>query len=242
LHELHAPWQATLQQTPSAQNPDAQSEPCVQTAARGFGPQLPFTHLTPVTQSPSVLHDEKHMFDDGSQSNGAHTVEGPGLHRPLGSHAYTPEMVAPSHAPGLHTDPGAYFRQAPAPLQVPSSPHVETSALGQTLAVRGGVPFGTNEQVPGDAVVLHALHVSAQAVLQQTPSTQNPLAQSPPHPQACPFAFFMPPAPLQGTSACASIPPSGGAAFFPLHPAAATSATTANAFQRTKIPVIALPN
>jgi hypothetical protein len=141
----------------------------------------------------------------------------------------------------LHTVPGAYFRHAPAPLHVPSIPHVETSALGQTLAARGGEPFGANEQVPGAAAVLHALHVSVQAVLQQSPSTQNPLAQSPPHPQACPFAFFIPPAPLQATPPCASVPESGGAAFFPLH-AVIASATTTNAVQRVRIPVIALPS
>jgi hypothetical protein len=243
LQELHAPWQATLQQTPSAQKPDAHSLFFEQTAVRGFGPQLPFTHLTPLTQSPSVLQEEKHVFDEGSQSKGAQTVAGPGLQRPPESQTYTPEMDAPSHAPALHTDPVAYLRQAPAPLHVPSSPHVETSALGHTVADRGGAPFGTNEQVPGAAAVLHALQVSAQAVLQQRPSTQNPLVQSPPQPQACPFAFFIPPVPLQATSACASTPPSGGTDFLPLQFASATSATTLiNAFARCPISVIVLPS
>ncbi len=82
LHELHAPWQATLQQTPSAQNPDAQSAFFVQNAARGFGPQLPATHLTPFAQSASALHAVKHLFVDVSQSKGAQTVAGPGLQRP----------------------------------------------------------------------------------------------------------------------------------------------------------------
>jgi hypothetical protein len=141
----------------------------------------------------------------------------------------------------LHTEPGAYLRHAPAPLHVPSSPQVETSDLGHTLAARGGEPFGTNEHVPGAAAVLHALHDSLQAALQQTPSTQNPLVQSPPHPHACPFAFFIPPAPLQATSACASTPPSGGAPFLPLHPATKTSATTPQAFSRS-IPFITLPS
>jgi hypothetical protein len=81
LHELQAPWQATLQQTPSAQKPEAQSAFLVQTAARGFGPQLPATHLTASAQSESDLHETKHLFVDGSQSKGAQTVEGPGLQR-----------------------------------------------------------------------------------------------------------------------------------------------------------------
>jgi hypothetical protein len=84
-HELQAPWQATLQHTPSAQKPDAQSVFFTHTAARGLGPQLPLTHLTPLMQSPSALHDEKHLFVAGSQSKGAHTVVGPGLQRPPAS-------------------------------------------------------------------------------------------------------------------------------------------------------------
>ena len=85
MHALHAPWQATLQQTPSAQKPDAQSALFVQTAARGLRPQLPFTHLTPGTQSPSLLHAEKHLLVVPSQVNGAQTVSGPGLQRALES-------------------------------------------------------------------------------------------------------------------------------------------------------------
>jgi hypothetical protein len=129
----------------------------------------------------------------------------------------------------LHTEPGAYLRQAPAPLQVPSRPHVETSTLGHTLAAGGGEPFGTKEQVPGAAAVLHALHVAAQAVLQQTPSTQNPLTQSPPQPQAWPLASCIPPVPLHATSAAPSVPASRAGAWLPVHatsdapPAASTT-------------------
>jgi hypothetical protein len=82
LHELQAPWQATLQHTPSVQKPDAQSVFFAQKAARGFGPQLPLTHFTPFAQSASALHAVKHLFVDVSQSKGAQTVAGPGLQRP----------------------------------------------------------------------------------------------------------------------------------------------------------------
>jgi hypothetical protein len=71
-----------LQHTPSVQKPDAQSAFFAHAAARGFGPQLPLTHLTPFAHSPSFLQDAKHLFVDESQSNGAQTVEGPGLQRP----------------------------------------------------------------------------------------------------------------------------------------------------------------
>jgi hypothetical protein len=54
---------------------------------------------------------------------------------------------------------------------------------------------------------LHDLQVSVQALLQQTPSTQNPLVQSPSQPQAAPFAALILLVPLQATVG-ASPPPS----------------------------------
>src|SRR5260221_6220722 len=119
---------------------------------------------------------------------------------------------------------------------MPSRPHVETSPLGHTLASRGDEPFGTNEQVPGAAAVLHALHVSAQAVLQHTPSTQNPLTQSPPQPQAWPLAFCIPPVPLHATSATPSVPASRAGAWLPVHatsnaPPAASTTMAATAWR-----------
>jgi hypothetical protein len=160
-----------------------------------------------------------------SQLNGAQTVAGPGRQRPTESQTSTLSTDAPSHTPGLQTEPGAYLRHAPAPLQVPSSPQVEISAFGHMPGARGAAPFATKVHVPGADWVLHALHVSPQAVLQQTPSTQNPLTQSPPHPQACPLAFRIPAVPLHATSLCASVPPSGAGTVFPPHPPSATSTT-----------------
>jgi hypothetical protein len=92
------------------------------------------------------------------------------------------------------------------PSQVPSSPQVETSVFGQTDAERGGAPAGTKVQVPGAEVVLHDLHVSVQALLQQTPSTQKPLAQSALQAQVVPLVLAAPASPAQ----TAGIPPSGG--------------------------------
>jgi len=75
------------------------------------------------------------------------------------------------------------------------------------LALRGAPPAGTNAQMPCEPAVLQDLHVSVQALLQQTPSTQNPLAQSPPQPQAAPLAPVILLVPLQATAG-ASRPPS----------------------------------
>lgn len=79
------------------------------------------------------------------------------------------------------------------------------SLFGHSDGARGGSPAATNVQVPGAEIVLHALHVSVQALLQQTPSTQKPLAQSPLQPQAVPFVFLVPASWVQAT---ASAPPS----------------------------------
>jgi hypothetical protein len=85
LHVLQAPWQATLQHTPSAQKPEAQSSFFAQAAAPRFFPQLPATHLPPVAQSWSVLHEAKHWFTDASQPKGVQIVVGPDLQRPAPS-------------------------------------------------------------------------------------------------------------------------------------------------------------
>jgi hypothetical protein len=59
LQLTHAPAQATLQQNPSAQKPEAHCEAAVQTAPIGLGPQLPATHLMPPAQSPSEVQPMK---------------------------------------------------------------------------------------------------------------------------------------------------------------------------------------
>ncbi len=64
--------------------------------------------------------------------------------------------------------------------------------FGQVACERGRSPVATNEQVPGADTVLQDLQVSVQAELQQTPSTQKPLAQSLSQPHTVPFVFAAP--------------------------------------------------
>jgi hypothetical protein len=70
------------------------------------------------------------------------------------------------------------FRHAPAPLHIPSLPHIAAGVDVHWPATTGGSPAATGEQVP----VLQVVHVPVQAVLQQMPSTQKPDAQSVPTP------------------------------------------------------------
>jgi len=116
--------------------------------------------------------------------------------------------AAPSQVPGPQMVPAMWLRQAPLPSQVPSSPQLETSEAGQVLATRGAVPAGTNPQSPGELGVLQDLQVSVQALLQQTLSTQKPLAQSPEQPQATPLVLRMPFVLLHMTGGPPSVAPS----------------------------------
>jgi hypothetical protein len=224
LQLTHAPWQPMLQQTPSVQNPDAQSAFLLQTAPRGFGPQLPFTHETPATQSTSERQVTTQARVVRSQLNGAQIVAGPGLQRPRPSQTLTSTTAASAHAPALHTVPSTYMRQAPLPSQVPSSPQLDMADAAQSAAARGAPPAGTAVQMPGDPWTLHAMQVPVQAVLQQTPSTQKPLWQSlsQPHVSAIIPALVPPAVQPPGLSADPSRLP---VPLFddPPHPAAATA-------------------
>jgi hypothetical protein len=148
----------------------------------------------PLAQSVLALHVVAHRFVAGSQLNGAQIVAGPERHRPSPSQTLTSLTAAPSQVPGLQMVPAGYLRHWPRPSHVPSSPQVETADIVQ--APDGSdAPLGTNEQIPGALWSLHVLHVSVQAVLQQTPSAQKPLWQSSPQPQGCPFVRRAPPSP-----------------------------------------------
>ncbi len=58
--------------------------------------------------------------------------------------------------------------------------------------MRGGSPAAMKLHVPGADTVLQDLQFSVHALLQQTLSTQNPLAQSASQPQLVPLVFFVP--------------------------------------------------
>jgi hypothetical protein len=111
-----------------------------------------------------------------SQANPAGQLMVPEHDEELQSMKHVPPAQPPVQAPG-HAPPGGagsceqVKAQTPAPLQVLVLPHSSS----------GSSPTGTFAQVPLVTPVfaaLHALHVPVQALLQQTPSMQLPLAHS----------------------------------------------------------------
>jgi len=222
LQLTQGPPQGTLQQNPSAQKFDAHWLAVVQTAPIGFFPQLPFTHLTLDAQSASDEQVKTQALVLLSQLKGAQIVEGPGVQAPLPSQTRMPPTEAPSQVPARQTVPETKLRQPPLPSQVPSRPQVAASLFGQVAGERGESPAATNEQVPGADTVLQDLQVSVQALLQQTPSAQKPLAQFPlqlhgvpfgcrrasspaqlPPPSAAPPSCFLGPPPFEWQEAAA---------------------------------------
>jgi hypothetical protein len=116
------------------------------------------------------------------------------------------------------------------PSQVPSRPQVASPDAAHWPALCGALPAGTNVQVPGDPGTLHPMHVPVQAVLQQTPSTQKPLWQSPSQPHVSPLWALA--APLAAVHVVGlSLPPSvlGFLPPDPPHAAAPIAITMATA-------------
>jgi hypothetical protein len=99
------PAQATLQQNPSAQKPDAHCLDAEQTAPIGLRPQLPFTHLTFEAQSASEEQVAMQALVLESQLNGAQTVAAPGVQAPPPSQTRIPPTEAPSQEPAWQTVP-----------------------------------------------------------------------------------------------------------------------------------------
>ncbi|HVR61923.1 MAG TPA: hypothetical protein VMU50_08490 [Polyangia bacterium] len=152
--------QLDSQQMPSEQCPSSHWESAVQTAPVGFGPQLPATQAWPFEQSALVVQAAAQSFVAWLQLYGTQIFRLPGTQRPPPSQTLIPVTAAWLHEPGVQTVPVGYWRHAPLPSQVPSSPQVPGSDVLQLSGLRGLTPAGVNEQVPIMPGTLQALHVS----------------------------------------------------------------------------------
>jgi len=74
---------------------------------------------------------------------------------------------------------------------LPSRPQLLAGEAGQADACRGSAPLVRGKQVPAEPSAEQVMQAAVQAWLQQTPSTQNPLAHSLAHPQDRPAVFLV---------------------------------------------------
>src|SRR6185436_17728290 len=96
-HERHVPPHAVAQQTPSTQKPDAQSDAVPQAAPGGFGPQLPFTHAAPPTQSALLAQSARHASPAGLHMYAPHESDAAAVHAPAPSQRAAWLTVEPAH-------------------------------------------------------------------------------------------------------------------------------------------------
>jgi hypothetical protein len=181
LQALQAPHAALAQQTPSVHMPLRQSAPPAQVEPSGFRfVQMPPWQVYPVTQSASAVQAVR-------QAAGPHT-KWAGQAIDVGAQVPVPLQVLtmlldPAQVVGAQLVPAPVFRQAPAPLHVPSNP--QGGLAGQSWC-GSALPAATGWQDPALPERLHAWQVPQLPAPQQTPSTQYPLAQSLPAAQICP--------------------------------------------------------
>jgi len=133
---------------------------------------------------------EKHCCFVESQEKGAQISVGPGRHWPSEVQTFSPTTASFSQLPARHTVPGTCRRQAPAPSHFPSRPQVDAASARQVDAVRGSEPAGKFTQLPAMPSAAQVLHPSVHALVQQTPSTQKPLAHSPEQVHASPVSLL----------------------------------------------------
>jgi hypothetical protein len=176
-HDRQVPLHAVEQQTPCAQNPEAQSPAVAHAAPGGFGPQLPFTQAAPPTQSALLAQSARQALPALLHMYG-----------PQPSLVTAPHEPAPSQRPAwLTVDveqdcarqivPAAYSAHDPVPSHEPSRPQLAMPSSGQSL--RGSAPTGTLVHVPTLPSTAHDWQAPEQSERQQTPSEQKPLLQSP---------------------------------------------------------------
>jgi hypothetical protein len=177
-HDLHVPVQAWLQQYPCAQKPESHSVAVVHAAPVGFNVQVPALQMLGATQSASAVQVVRQAAPAASHLYFPHALVVAAAQTPAPSHPRDDVNVDPLQLAAAHDVPMTYLRHAPAPLHVPSLPHVEAAVSGHCVATSGGWPVAIGEHVPTLPVTEHDMQVPVQALLQQTLFTQNPDAQS----------------------------------------------------------------
>jgi hypothetical protein len=177
-HDLHVPVHAWLQQYPWAQRPESHSLAIVHAVPVGFSVQVPALQMLGETQSASAVQVVRHAAPAASHWYFPHALVVAAAHTPAPSQSRADVNVEPVQLAATHWVPTGYLRHAPAPLQLPSFPHVVAAAIGHCDATSGGSPAAIGEHVPTLPVSEHDMQVPVHALLQHTLFTQKPDAQS----------------------------------------------------------------
>ena len=121
------------------------------------------THRLVVTQSAAVAQVVLHAAAAVSHRYGSHSELVTDRQTPAPSQVRCGVSVDPVHVAAAHCVPVAQKRHAPAPLHMPSVPHVVETVVVHCVAGVGAVPLATLLHVPTDPVIAHDLHVPVHA-------------------------------------------------------------------------------
>src|SRR6185436_17504928 len=206
---------------------DAHSLPAVHAAPGGFGPQLPFTHAAPATQSAAVVQLDRH-FPSPPHRYWPHESLLPAVHSPSPSQREAWVTVDAAHACALQIVPVPYTAQRPVPSQEPLRMQPVTPSSGQSL--RGSAPTGTFMQLPALPGCAHDWQRPEQSERQQTLSKQKPLLQSSAIAHTAPISapvVTVPPPPPVAPAPPAPPPPSPPVPVVPPAPVMSMGASAA---------------
>jgi hypothetical protein len=212
--DMHVPRQAVWQQTPCSQKLLAHSEAAPHALPSGLRPQLLALQTLPAVQSAPVEQVARQL--EPPHTYGAQDCMAPGPQLPTPSQRPASVAVEPEHVGDAHAKPGAYRRQAPAPLQEPSVPQVDGPASAHWF--KGSWPAATGVHTPFVPAIAQELQMLVQALAQQTPCWQKPLAHSLVVVQSTPFTFLPQMVPLQTLPVVQSLLVAQDEAHWPLAP------------------------
>jgi hypothetical protein len=190
VHATHVLPHAESQHTPSTQKPLPQSPGAAHRSPLAPGVrQIPIgtSHVLPNAQSAFTVHVVRQAVPLAAQAYAPHDVTPPSTHIPVPLHVSARVSTPPAHDAGAQTVPPGWSAHAPEPLQAPVVEQVAAASAAHSMP--GSFPTKIGPHVPFAAPpprspAVQASQVPPHAALQQTPSTQKPLAHSPPRMQA----------------------------------------------------------
>lgn len=183
-HDRHVPVHVVEQHLPCAQMSELHSALAPQLAPIGFLPQLPPMQVLGARQSASVEQLVRQETPPAAHMYGVHELLVAPAHAPVLSQVPAAVSVEPVQPPASQMTPAPNRAHWPVPSHTPVRPHMAAVSVGQRLP--GFDPAADGRQVPSTPGDTQVKQASVQALLQQTPSTQNSDTHSAAAPQGSP--------------------------------------------------------